>query len=258
MTVLLPVGAVLPAEVASVEHFLGRFRERCQVLLAPGQGVVSDAAVEEELIGELRDHFGPVSIRAEESFRRIGGDLDPGHRVLVHLDPLDGSEAYARRSDDYAASVAFEVNGVVMAGCVYHVPSDRMFVAVCNGGATVNGWRLRCPVRCRSRVAVKSTLRGEPEVDALVDRAKRSGYEVHRLGSIALQLCRVANGEAAAAVKRINVRNGLDSLWGVAAGVLICQESGAAVGRLGTVGRPAEILVAANPLSTGALGAPYE
>ncbi|MBU4556592.1 MAG: inositol monophosphatase [Actinobacteria bacterium] len=166
------------------------------------------------------------------------------------IDPLDGTTSYVHGFPCFSVSIAYLNHGVPMAGAVYNVPLDQMASAHAGGGATVNG----IPIQCTETDALAEALliTGFPyDRGALLDRQlaalarflRAPVHGIRRDGSAAIDLVHVAMGRADGFWEF-----GLKP-WDMAAGVLLCQEAGAAVSDIsGAAWTPAATgVVAANP-----------
>ncbi len=149
---------------------------------------------------------------------------DPLHRW--HVDPLDGTTNFLHGIPHFCTSVALEREGVIVAGVVYDMLKDELFIAERGKGAFVNNRRLRVAGRTDPLDAVVATgiptigKRNHPaflkELSAVM--LKSSG--VRRMGSAALDLAYVAAGR-------------YDAYWehdlssyDVAAGIILVREAG--------------------------------
>ena len=149
---------------------------------------------------------------------------DPLHRW--HVDPLDGTTNFLHGIPHFCTSVALEREGVIVAGVVYDMLKDELFIAERGKGAFVNNRRLRVAGRLDPIDAVVATgiptvgKRNHPgflkELSAVM--LKSSG--VRRMGSAALDLAYVAAGR-------------YDAYWehdlssyDIAAGIILVREAG--------------------------------
>jgi myo-inositol-1(or 4)-monophosphatase len=184
-----------------------------------------DLAVERMLRALVAERFPDHSVLAEELQQPDG----TASRYCWVFDPIDGTTNYAHGLPIFCSSLALEVDGVAMVGAVYDPSRRELFTAERNGGAYLNGARLKVST-----------------ADGLIDALLCTGfpYDVHqtlddivglfgafvgrargvrRLGSAAIDLCYVAAGR-------------LDGFWesrlhpwDVAAGALIVEEAGGRV-----------------------------
>jgi myo-inositol-1(or 4)-monophosphatase len=223
--------------VAGLDAFLRDAARTCDALLGPGAGRRGgdvDRVVEAALIELVGRRLGEATILSEEAFSATGREIDPGRRLRVLLDPLDGSRNYVRGSQVYATSIAFELDGELVAGWIYRPSSRTSWLALRGAGAYANGRRLPPAPSTRSGVvSMKSTLVDVPPYAAVVEALGARGYRVVRLGATSLKLCRCAVGRHAGVVKQVETTNGLTRIWGVAAGVVLCREVGIRVADLG-------------------------
>ena len=198
-----------------------------------------DHAAERLVIDGLRAARPDDPILAEESGARPGtGPV----RWLV--DPLDGTVNYAYGIPAYSVSVAAEVAGTVVAGAVFSALTGEVYEAITGAGARVAGRPLHCSDADELTLSLVGTGFGYRAKDRavqgeVVSRLLPQVRDIRRIGSAALDLCAVANGQFDAFYEA-----GLNP-WDRAAGMLIASESGARTGTIST--RAGEVTVAAAP-----------
>src|SRR5438309_8510617 len=90
---------------------------------------VMDRAAEKVVLDGLRERRPGDRVVAEES-----GDSSPGtttgSAVVWYVDPLDGTVNYLYGLPPYAVSIAAFVEGAPVAGAVYDVSRDELFLGV--------------------------------------------------------------------------------------------------------------------------------
>jgi myo-inositol-1(or 4)-monophosphatase len=200
-----------------------------------------DRASERWLVEQLAQLRPDDAVLGEEGAAREGGS---GVRWV--LDPIDGTVNFLYGLRPYAVSVAAEVDGVVVAGCVHDPTVDETFTAARGGGAYRDGVRLggSWPAPSLDTAVVATGFGYDAGLRAAQGRVlagvlPRVG-NVRRLGSAALDLCYVAAGRLDGYFEF-----GLKH-WDSAAGLLVATEAGAVVS--GLRGRPPGALtVAASP-----------
>jgi len=208
---------------------------------------VMDRAAEAVILAGLRDRRPGDRVIAEES-----GDSSGESKVTWYVDPLDGTVNYLYDLPQFAVSIAAVIDDVPVAGAVYDVSRDELYVATSAGGSTCNGDALRCTNQPDPALALVATGFG---YDAAF-RAQQADVlravlplvrDIRRAGSAALDLCSVAAGRVDAYFEA-----GMHP-WDWAAGALIAREAGARVD--GLQGRPPgrRVTLAANPSLFGAL-----
>jgi myo-inositol-1(or 4)-monophosphatase len=169
------------------------------------------------------------------------------------VDPIDGTVNYLYGIPEYAVSVAAQVDGESVAGVVVNAATGTVYAATLGGGATRDGR----PVQARPApdLAEMLVLTGFGYVRdvrihqaACIARLLPEIRDVRRMGSCALDLCRLAEGRADAYVEEG------PQPWDHAAGGLILREAGGSFevlrGHLAQPGWPERSLVVA----TGAGG----
>jgi myo-inositol-1(or 4)-monophosphatase len=189
-----------------------------------------DRAVEAFIRGQLGRHRPADAVLGEEAGGQAGTS---GVRWFV--DPIDGTVNFVLGLPDYAVSIAAEVQGRVVAGCVYNPLSGELFHAALGGGAYLGDQRLPGPREVPLARAVVGTgfsyeaTRRARQAHALAALLPRIA-DIRRLGSAALDLCAVAAGRLDGYFEV-----GLNP-WDWAAGILIASEAGCTVS--GLRGRP--------------------
>ena len=207
-----------------------------------------DRASEDLLVQLIRAARPQDAILGEE-----GGFLQEGTSGLTWvIDPIDGTVNYLYGIHNYAVSVAV-VSGPpnpsqwqVLAGAVHRVPDSITYSAGRGLGAERDGVPLQLGPGQPVALSLVGTGFG---YDA--DRRRAQGRvvaellpqvrDIRRLGSAALDLCAIADGQL-----DIYYERGLQA-WDMAAGMLIAQEAGAQVGGLGAQVATSELTIAAHP-----------
>ena len=134
------------------------------------------------------------------------------------VDPIDGTRGYLAGREDWCVSVALVENTQPVLAAVFAPASDEFFFAVRGRGTTHND----VPVYATSGIELDFSRMAGPK--PLVERlsSQRSGEIIlhPRIGSLALRLCRVAQGSLDAAFAGGQSRD-----WDLAAANLIVQEA---------------------------------
>ncbi|MDP2330466.1 MAG: 3'(2'),5'-bisphosphate nucleotidase CysQ [Reyranella sp.] len=174
----------------------------------------ADIAVNDLLESRLRSATPDYGWLSEES---VDDDKRLGKRLTWIVDPIDGTRGYLAGREDWCVSVALVQDATPVLAAVFVPVSDEFFFAVRGQGATLNDM---------SVAAAPGTELDFPRVAGpkpLVERLNVSSGEtvLHpRIGSLALRLCRVAQGSLDAAFAGGQSRD-----WDLAAANLIVQEA---------------------------------
>ena len=164
------------------------------------------------------------------------GALAPGTRtpapVVWIVDPPDGTTNFLHGFPAYAVSIAAVARGLLVAGCVVHVPPNITYAAVRGGGARQAGRPIAVSQITEPVQALIGTgfpynrLEQLPLYQRQFAAVIAGAGGVRRPGSAALDLCDVAAGRF----------DGFWELrlapWDVAAGVLLIREAGGVVSDL--------------------------
>ncbi len=186
-----------------------------------------DRRVQALLMERLSAAVPGVRFFCEESDRN--DDLGAEHLFII--DPIDGTMNFVNHLNHSAISVGYTHRGQLQAGVVYNPYVDEMFSAVKGEGAFLNGKPIHVdPAPLSETVICFGSAPYNPELTArtfaLAQASYRTGLDVRRQGSAALDLCTVAAGRAGAYFE-LSL-----SLWDYAAGSLIVSEAGGTVTKI--------------------------
>jgi myo-inositol-1(or 4)-monophosphatase len=174
----------------------------------------ADIAVNELIAERLRSAtpaYGWLSEESADDDARLGKDL-----VWI-VDPIDGTRAYLAGREDWCVSVALVADALPVMGAVFAPASGEFFFAQAGRGSRLNG----AAIHATSGTALDFPRIAGPK--PLVERLNHSAGEISlhpRIGSLALRLCRVAEGRLDAAFAGGQSRD-----WDLAAANLIVQEA---------------------------------
>ncbi len=183
----------------------------------------ADVAVENYLKQALSDHSPEFGFWGEES----GQTANQTSRWIV--DPIDGTHSFSKGQYFWGISVALEIDGELIMGAVYAPALDDYYCAEKAKGAWKNGKPIHVSDETSLASSMVSTgfacLRQYLDDNNLARFARiaQATTGQRRLGSAALDLCTVADGQVDAFWEQeLN-------LYDVAAGALIAQEAGASI-----------------------------
>jgi myo-inositol-1(or 4)-monophosphatase len=174
----------------------------------------ADIAVNDLLENRLRSATPDYGWLSEES---VDDEARLGKRLTWIVDPIDGTRGYLAGREDWCVSVALVEGAAPVLAAVFAPVSDEFFFAVRGEGATLNDKLVH---------ATSGTGLDFPRIAGpkpLVERLHRGPGEISlypRIGSLALRLCRVAEGRLDAAFAGGQSRD-----WDLAAANLIVQEA---------------------------------
>lgn len=156
-----------------------------------------------------------------------GGSAQADGRWIV--DPIDGTSNFFKGEALYTISIAYELHGELVVGCVFCPPTDEMFVAVKGQGAMLNGRKIRVSNESRTRESFlhisfchRDPLYNEYVMERLPEMIRRFS-DFRRSGSAAYDLTSVACGKCEGFFEL-----GLH-IYDIAAGVVIAREAGAQI-----------------------------
>lgn len=205
-----------------------------------------DRAVEAHVVGLIRSRRPGDAILGEEGgvhpSVRAGAPAGRESEVRWVIDPIDGTVNFVLGLPIFAVSVAAEVAGITVAGCVVRVRvgdgdgDGEVFHARLGGGSFLGlgarALRLHGPRTVGLDQAVVGTgfsydsavrTRQGAVLAAILGRIAN----LRRLGSAALDLCYVADGRLDAYYEAGTKE------WDRAAGILVAAEAGVSVGAVG-------------------------
>ncbi|HLH96921.1 MAG TPA: 3'(2'),5'-bisphosphate nucleotidase CysQ [Xanthobacteraceae bacterium] len=150
-----------------------------------------------------------------------------GARRLWIVDPIDGTRSYLAGRDDWVISAALVENGRPILAGVFAPTTDELFLGAAGKGATRNG----VPIRASAGNALSNIRVAGPKrlVQALASRQPQI-IVAPRIGSLALRLIRVAQGELDVAFASASSHD-----WDLAGADLLVHEAGGVLTNL--VGR---------------------
>ena len=140
------------------------------------------------------------------------------------VDPLDGTNNFARALPFFAVSVGLMDGYESLVGVIIDVVGLKEYYAVKGGGAFCNGEKIILPGFDSRYIPMIFLNHGYAETDRAkfkeLSKLLASEFNVLKLGTTALELCYVANGSVDGFIC-----SG-DELWDFAAGIVIAQEAG--------------------------------
>jgi|TARA_R100000501_G_scaffold17783_1_gene33790 myo-inositol-1(or 4)-monophosphatase len=142
------------------------------------------------------------------------------------IDPIDGTSNFLHSIPHFAISIAAEIRGEIVAGCVYQPLTDEFFWAERGKGAFLHNRRMRVSARRdlgEALIATGIPFRGHGDFsvwDRQVNAVAPEVAGIRRFGSAALDLAWVAAGRYEGFWEKDL------SIWDVAAGVLLVREAG--------------------------------
>ena len=174
----------------------------------------ADIAVNDLLERKLRSatpDYGWLSEESADDEARLGKPL------AWIVDPIDGTRGYLAGREDWCVSAALVADASPVLAAVFAPASKEFFFAIRGQGATRNG----VPIRATGGTDMDFSRMAGPK--PLVERLSPSGEGITlhpRIGSLALRLCRVAQGNLDAAFAGGQSRD-----WDLAAANLIVHEA---------------------------------
>ena len=195
---------------------LSLFRTELKNWIKGASSPVSEADIAVNALVErrLRSATPDYGWLSEES---VDDDSRLGKQLAWIVDPIDGTRAYLAHREDWCVSVALVAGATPVLAAVFAPSTDEFFFAIHGQGTTRN----ERPVQATGGTELDFPRMAGPK--PLVQRLSSSPDEITlhpRIGSLALRLCRVAEGSLDAAFAGGQSRD-----WDLAAANLIVQEA---------------------------------
>jgi myo-inositol-1(or 4)-monophosphatase len=174
----------------------------------------ADIAVNDLVGARLRSatpNYGWLSEESADDESRLGKPL-----VWI-VDPIDGTRGYLGGREDWSVSVALVENSTPLLAAVFAPVTDEFFFAARGPGATLN----ETPIFATDGTELDFARVAGPK--PLAERLNPTKQEIvlhPRIASLALRLCRVAQGHLDVAFAGGQSRD-----WDLAAANLIVQEA---------------------------------
>lgn len=185
---------------------------------AKGLVTATDLAAEKSIL-DILSAESDYAILSEES-----GSLQKSSGPVWVVDPLDGTNNFARTIPLFAVSVGLMDGNESLVGVIVDVVGRKEYYAVKGGGAFCNGERTTHPKFDSDYIPMLFLNHGYAEVDRAkfkeLSRLLASDFNTLKLGTTALELCYIASGSVDGFIC-----SG-DELWDFAAGIVITQEAG--------------------------------
>jgi 3'(2'), 5'-bisphosphate nucleotidase len=197
--------------------------------------VTSADLISEKIITEGLEQISPgIPVTGEESCSASGTDKVP-HTCWI-VDPLDGTKEFIKKNDEFAICLALMKNRVIEEGYIYAPVTGTMWWGVKNRGAarSENGKAVSLPNPAKdSTFRLLMSRSHHTEADSSLIRSLKQKIDLEEVcqGS-AIKFGKMAEGSGDLYVKSSSL-----SIWDIAAGTLILNESGGGVLSL-TDGKP--------------------
>ena len=175
----------------------------------------ADLGSEQLIVSQLKKNFSYPIITEETPIKYI--ERKKWNKYWL-VDPLDGTQDFIEKNDEFTVNIALIYNNQPILGIVYAPALDLMYTGQIKKGAYKNGKRIFNRSKRKKLIAADSRHNSSKETVAFLN--KYNVKKVIRAGS-ALKLCYLAEG-------KIDVYprfNGTKE-WDTAASHIICNEAG--------------------------------
>jgi myo-inositol-1(or 4)-monophosphatase len=210
------VNAVREAGALALKAFRGSIKQ-----WAKGKSSVVcevDLAVDKLLHERLTGSAGGYAWLSEET------EDDPARlnaKTVWIVDPIDGTRSYLAGRVDWSVSAALAIDGRPVLAALFAPATEEFFLATAGAGATLNG----APIAVNSTTGPAGPKVAGPK--QFLNRLAETNAKMvpmPRIGSLALRLARVAQGEIDVAFAGTNSHD-----WDLAAADLLVHEAGGAL-----------------------------
>lgn len=155
----------------------------------------------------------------------IEGDQDSEYQWIV--DPIDGTVNYFYCIPHFCVSIGLRYKGEIIMGVIYDPMLDELYEVEKGKGAQLNGRKIHVSDRDLGNAVITIGFsKDKASIDAGLERYKQIAYSVRKtrvFGSAALALAYIACGRLDAYIEE------QISIWDIAAGWLLIEESGGKV-----------------------------
>ncbi|NQT93908.1 MAG: inositol monophosphatase [Lentisphaerae bacterium] len=216
----------LAATRAAAGHALKHADRRDRVLHSSRHDVklALDVESQEKAEAVILAAFPGHTILAEEETATTSAPAT-NSRYRWIIDPIDGTVNFSHHLPFWCTSIAVQDEGKTVAGVVYAPEMDELYAATSDRPSTMNDSPLHVSSTASLEKAIVNTGIYRHEDDdvpgpALLDAITRSVQRPRVIGSAALDICRVASGQAEGYFEA-----GIYP-WDAAAGCLIVEQAG--------------------------------
>jgi myo-inositol-1(or 4)-monophosphatase len=208
------------------EIALGFFRQgaacTAEVFTKTGGSPVTEADFQvDRFLKEKLEALVPEAAWLSEE--TIDTDARLSNNLVLIVDPIDGTRAFAHGEIAWCIAVGIAEQGRPIFGLIYAPVLKQTYIAAKGQGAFLNGHRLS--VSDCTTLDAKTRVSGPP---GMAEELRQLGVQFDlqpRVPSLALRIARVASGELDAAFASENAHD-----WDIAAADLILHEAGGVLG----------------------------
>lgn len=178
---------------------------------------LADKVANETICSFLRKKYPDIPIVSEEN-RVVSKDEIMTYKRFFLIDPLDGTKEFLKKNGEFTVNIALVEDGKPIKGVVYIPVSNEVYYAEKGLGAFSNSGRLKIlPKPKELKAVISRSHAGKPELDFLNKMGIKKTVNV---GS-SIKFCWLATGKADVYIRKTEI-----STWDIAAGVVICEETG--------------------------------
>lgn len=176
----------------------------------------ADQAIHRFLVANLRDIGPDIPVISEEDIA-THARRRPDRYWLI--DPIDGTASFSGGFAGFVTQAALMERSRPVLAAIYAPALDLFYRAEWGRGATLNGNPLSVKRRAGRRIMIDNYSEPRGVARTMYDALECNGYV--ESGSIALKICRVADGTADIFFKAVTVRD-----WDFAPAQLVLEEAG--------------------------------
>jgi myo-inositol-1(or 4)-monophosphatase len=215
---------------------LATFQQPLKSWLKEGSSPVSEAdiAVDDFLRERLAGARAGFAWRSEES---ADASVSPPAELVWIVDPIDGTRSYLAGRPDWVISAALVAQDRPLVAAVFAPVTEELFLAARGRGATRNGATIRTS---GGRGLEGARIAGPKRLVEMLAAIAPQITAMPRLGSLALRLARLAQGELDVVLAGASSHD-----WDLAGADLLVHEAGGAMtsmaGRSVTYNQPGSV-----------------
>ena len=213
-------------------YYRGHAELNARMKLDKSAVTAADIAANKVIINGLSKHFPHLTVVSEENSEESNKEAIKNDTYFI-IDPLDGTSAFLKKSDEFTVNIALIKNKNVIFGAIYVPEKDLMyFVNENKQSIKIENYfsnpqdRVHHIIRVlnkKNKEAIVICTSREPEKSEIVADLKRRKITIKKVLSISssYKFCIIAEGKADLYPRKANIK-----AWDVAAGHAIVNSAG--------------------------------
>ncbi len=185
---------------------------------------IADIEANKLIISGLQKLLPQVAIISEENSAQENLQAAKANQYFL-IDPLDGTEGFIKKSDQFTVNIAFVEKAVVVFGVIYVPAKDVIYFTAQDGSAykIEKGYRQKIKVTKNDKSITVIATKREPEKSEVINHLHAKNLDVKEFISISssYKFCLIAEGSADLYVRKASIK-----AWDIAAGHAIVKAAG--------------------------------